>query len=138
MPLGLSICLVINVTVGVFVLLREEWALYAMAALLLAIMSAAVISVYGLFEKPKEPESTTHIQIAPAVVKEKAAVFKPGTRHKVGEILAPEKFLLEVVPEVNGCEGCYFRDNSYLRICAYAKCNGIIYKQILEDESRNT
>ena len=134
MPLGLSICLVINVTVGVFVLLREEWALYAMAALLLAIMSAAVISAYGLFEKPKEPESTTQSRFSAA--ERKAEVFNPDNKgYKVGTVLIPEKFLLEVAPEVDGCRGCYFRN---FKGCTHiANCEGIIYKQILEDESRS-
>jgi hypothetical protein len=62
----------------------------------------------------------------------KAEVFKANTTYEVGTVLEPEKFRVVVAPEVNGCEGCYFQSDN--RDCCNILCNGIIYKQISEDE----
>lgn len=132
-PFALIAYIAANIVIALYILVDERWVVFVMVAMMLVAMSAVVISVYGLFEKPKEPEYATRVQTDRVVVKEKAEILRVYTRYEVGTVLEPEKFRVIVEPEVNGCEGCYFLSDD--RDCCNMLCDGIIYKQISDEDN---
>lgn len=129
-PFALIAYIAANIVIALYILVDERWATFVMVAAMLIAMSAVVVSVYGLLERPKEPEPTT--QSGLRADERKVEILRVYTHYEVGTVLEPEKFRVVVAPEVNECEGCYFQSDD--RDCYNMLCDGIIYKQISEDE----